>query len=144
LFLHNPDWSPIFAPDGVILSEGDIIRNVNLSRTLGLIAEQGADAFYQGEVADAIIDKIRAEGGIMTHEDLINYKVHVSKAIEGTYRDLKIYTSHAPTSGPVLLHMLNLMEKYDLPTEGRTVVNVHRLVEAMKCESTLLSVLSCH
>ena len=144
MFLHNPDWSPIFAPDGVILSEGDIIRNVNLSRTLGLIAEQGADAFYQGEVADAIIDKIRAEGGIMTHEDLINYKVNVSEAIEGTYRDLKVYTSHAPTSGPVLLHMLNLMEKYDLPTEGRTVVNVHRLVEAKKCESTLLSVLSCH
>ena len=142
--MHDPDWSPIFAPDGVILSEGDIIRNVNLSRTLGLIAKQGADAFYQGEVADAIISKIRAEGGIMTHEDLVNYKVNVSRAIEGTYRDLKVYTSRAPTSGPVLLHMLNLMEKYDLPTEGRTVVNVHRLVEAMKCESNHLFILSCH
>jgi len=108
------------------------MRNVNLSRTLGLIAEQGADAFYQGEVADAIISKIRTEGGIMTHEDLVKYKVNVSRALEGTYRDLKVYTSHAPTSGPVLLHMLNLLEKYDLPAEGRAEVNVHRLVEAMK------------
>jgi gamma-glutamyltranspeptidase/glutathione hydrolase/leukotriene-C4 hydrolase len=115
------------------------MRNVNLSRTLGLIAEQGADAFYQGEVADAIISKIRTEGGIMTHEDLVKYKVNVSRALEGTYRDLKVYTSHAPTSGPVLLHMLNLLEKYDLPAEGRTEVNVHRLVEAMKCESIVFS-----
>ncbi|KAI9509410.1 gamma-glutamyltranspeptidase-domain-containing protein [Russula earlei] len=132
LFLHHPDWSPIFAPDGVLLKEGDIIRNVNLSRTLGLIAERGADAFYQGEVADAIVRKIRAEGGVITHEDLVHYKVNASKALEGTYRGLKVYTSRAPTSGPVLLHMLNLMEKYNLPDEGRTEVNVHRLVEAMK------------
>ncbi|KAH9992573.1 nucleophile aminohydrolase [Russula vinacea] len=132
LFLKHPDWRHVFAPDGVLLKEGDIIRNLNLSRTLGLIAERGADAFYQGEVADAIISKIHAEGGIMTHGDLLNYQVNVSRALEGTYRGLKVYTSHAPTSGPVLLHMLNLLENYDLPTEGRTEVNVHRLVEAMK------------
>lgn len=126
----------MFAPDGELLREGDVIRNANLSRTLGLIAERGADVFYQGEIANAIISKIRAEGGIMTHEDLINYKVNVSRALEGTYRGLKVYTSHAPTSGPVLLHMLNLLENYDLPAEGRTEVNVHRLVEAMKCKPT--------
>lgn len=134
--LQHPVWRHMFAPDGIILREGDAIRNTNLSRTLGLIAERGAGVFYQGEIADAIISKIRAEGGIMTHEDLINYKVNVSRALEGTYRGLKVYTSHAPTSGPVLLHMLNLLENYDLPAEGRTEVNVHRLVEAMKCKST--------
>jgi gamma-glutamyltranspeptidase/glutathione hydrolase/leukotriene-C4 hydrolase len=137
LFLQHPDWRHVFAPDGVLLREGDAIQNANLSRTLGLIAERGADTFYEGEVADAMISKIRAEGGIMTREDLVNYKVNVSRALEGTYRGLKVYTSHAPTSGPVLLHMLNLLENYDLPAEGRTEVNVHRLVEAIKCEPTL-------
>ncbi|KAH9176424.1 gamma-glutamyltranspeptidase [Lactarius sanguifluus] len=132
LFLHNSDWSHIFAPNGVLLKEGDTIQRVNLSRTLSLIAEQGPDALYHGEIADAIISKIRAEGGIMTYKDLANYEVKVSRALEGTYRGRKVYTSHAPTSGPVLLHMLNLMEKYDLPAEGRTDVNVHRLIEAMK------------
>jgi len=132
LFLQHPDWSPVFAPNAVLLKEGDTIRNTNLSRTLGLIAERGPDAFYQGEVADAIVSKIRAEGGIMTHEDLVNYKVKISRALEGTYRGLKVYTPHAPSSGPVLIHMLNLMEKYNLSAEGRTEVNVHRLVEAMK------------
>jgi gamma-glutamyltranspeptidase / glutathione hydrolase / leukotriene-C4 hydrolase len=124
----------VFTRNDVLLREGDIIRNVNLSRTLGLIAERGPDAFYQGEVADAIVSKVRAEGGIITHEDLVNYKVKVSRALEGTYRGLKVYTPHAPSSGPVLIHMLNLMEKYNLTSEGRTEVNVHRLVEAMKCE----------
>ncbi|KAH9978655.1 gamma-glutamyltranspeptidase [Lactifluus volemus] len=132
LFLRNPDWARIFAPNGVLLKEGDVIQNVNLSRTLGRIADRGPDAFYQGEIADAIIAKIRAEGGIMTHEDLTNYGVKVYRALEGSYRGRKVYTPHAPTSGPVLLHMLNLMEKYDLPVEGQTGVNVHRLVEAMK------------
>ncbi|KAN0129765.1 Gamma-glutamyltranspeptidase [Lactarius tabidus] len=132
LLLHNPDWSHIFAPNGVLLEEGDTIQRVNLSRTLSVIAEQGPDAFHRGEIADAIINKIRAEDGIMTQEDLANYEVKVSRALEGTYRGQKVYTTHAPTSGPVLLHMLNLMEEYDLPAEGRTDVNVHRLIEATK------------
>ncbi|KAI0305686.1 gamma-glutamyltranspeptidase [Multifurca ochricompacta] len=132
LFLRNPDWAQIFAPSGVLLKEGDIIQRVNLSQTLRRIAELGPDAFYEGEISEAIINKIRAEGGIMTYHDLTNYRVKVSRALEGTYRGRKVYTSHAPTSGPVLLHMLNLLEKYDLPAKGRTGVNVHRLVEAVK------------
>lgn len=78
----------------------------------------------------------------MTQDDLVNYEVKVSRALEGTYRSQKVYTTHAPTSGPVLLHMLNLMEKYDLPAEGRTDLNVHRLIEATKCKLILMDLLS--
>lgn len=70
----------------------------------------------------------------MTHEDLFNYSVIVQPAMEGSYLGRKIYTSNAPTSGPVLLHMLNIMEHYDLAGEGPTGLNIHRSVEAMKCE----------
>lgn len=46
-----------------------------------------------------------------------------------------MYTTHAPTSGPALLHMLNLLERYDgFVSEGKTDIGVHRFVEAMKCE----------
>lgn len=69
----------------------------------------------------------------MTLTDLEDYKVRVAPALTGTYRDRKVYTSHAPTSGPVLLHMLNLLEYYDLTGEGRTGLNTHRLVEVLKC-----------
>ncbi|KAF8161066.1 gamma-glutamyltranspeptidase [Crassisporium funariophilum] len=130
LMLNNPDWSSIFAPNGKFLQEGEIIRRTNLSRTLSTISREGADAFYKGPIADSIVRKARLTGGILSHADLENYSVKVDRALEGTYRGRKIYTTRAPTSGPVLLHMLNLVENYDF-TE-RTSLNVHRLVETLK------------
>ncbi|KAI0355646.1 gamma-glutamyltranspeptidase [Trametes cingulata] len=133
LMLNHPDWRPIFAPEGRLLKEGQTIRRTNLSRTLAAIADGGADAFYRGPIADALVRKVRETGGILTHADLEGYEVHVKRALEGTYRGRKVYTPHAPTSGPVLIHMLNLMEHYEgLREEGRSVLNVHRLIEAMK------------
>lgn len=78
------------------------------------------------------MNKIRETGGILTHEDLENYSVIVRPALQGTYLSRKVYTTHAPSSGPVLLHMLNMMEHYDL-SDGMTGPNVHRLVEIIKC-----------
>ena len=74
----------------------------------------------------------------MTQEDLDKYDVIVARALEGTYRGRKVYTTHAPTSGPAFLHMLNLLERYDnLVEEGRTGLNVHRMIEIMKCKHGL-------
>ncbi|KIM78895.1 hypothetical protein PILCRDRAFT_824014 [Piloderma croceum F 1598] len=133
LMLGNPDYSAIFAPKGLLLREGDLIRRTNYSNTLFTIARHGPSAFYKGPIADALVSKIRSSGGILTHADLEGYKVKVNKALEGTYFGRKVYTTHAPTSGPVILQMFNLMEHYGtLREDGRTGVNVHRLVEAMK------------
>ncbi|KAF8070173.1 gamma-glutamyltranspeptidase [Lyophyllum atratum] len=130
LMLNNSDWSAIFAPKGTLLREGDIIRRTNLSRTLASIARDGARAFYEGPIGDSLVRKVRSTGGILSHADLRNYSVKVRPALEGSYRGKKIYTTHAPTSGPVLIHMLNLLEKYDV-TE-RNVLLIHRLVEILK------------
>ena len=88
----------------------------------------------KGPLADAIVDAIQTSGGIVTAEDMASYKVKVLPALVGTYLGRKVYTTHAPTSGPVLLHMLNLLEGYDLKGEGRTGLNTHRFVETMKCK----------
>lgn len=77
---------------------------------------------------------VKSTGGILTHADLESYKVKVEPALVGTYRGRKVYTPHAPTSGPVLLHMLNMLEHYDLSGEGRTGLNTHRIVEILKCK----------
>ena len=74
----------------------------------------------------------------MTNADLEGYRAKVDPALTGTYRGRKVYTPHAPTSGPVLLHMLNLLERYDLAGEGRTGLNTHRLVEVIKCKKALI------
>ncbi|KAF8135745.1 gamma-glutamyltranspeptidase [Boletus edulis] len=126
------DWSAVFAPEGKLLLQGETIQRTNYSRTLDIIANEGPRAFYKGPIADSIIRKVNETGGILTHADLEKYTVNVERALEGTYHDKKVYTSHAPTSGPVLLHMLNLLERFDLIGEGRTPLNVHRIVEAMK------------
>ncbi|KAI0821628.1 gamma-glutamyltranspeptidase [Trametes gibbosa] len=135
LMLNEPDWRAIFAPGGRLLRAGETIRRTNLSRTLAAIAEGGADAFYKGPIANAIVEKVHATGGILSMEDLAGYEVQVKRALQGTYRGRTIYTPHAPTSGPVLIHMLNLMEHFEeLSQEGRTSLNVHRFLEVMKCE----------
>jgi gamma-glutamyltranspeptidase/glutathione hydrolase/leukotriene-C4 hydrolase len=134
--LSSPDYSSIFAPEGFLLVEGDLIRRTNYSNTLSTIADHGASAFYKGPIADSLVSKIQSTGGIITHADLEGYKVKVEKALQGTYFGRKVYTTHAPASGPALLEMLNLMEHYPtLRQDGITGLNVHRLVEAMKCKS---------
>jgi gamma-glutamyltranspeptidase/glutathione hydrolase/leukotriene-C4 hydrolase len=82
---------------------------------------------YQGDIADSIIEKVHATGGILTHEDLLGYSVITKPALKGSYLGKKVYTTHAPTSGPVLLHMLNVIEHYDLMNE-QDGLNTHRLV----------------
>lgn len=144
VMLNYPDWKAIFAPEGCLLREGDIIRRTALSRTLERIAKEGSDSFYKGPIARALLKKIHETGGIMAQEDFDDYKVHVRPALKGTYRGRTIYTTHAPTSGAVLLHMFNLAEMFDdFVDGGRTPLNVHRLVEIMKCESTVAVWNSC-
>ena len=57
----------------------------------------------------------------------------VQPALKGSYLGRRVYTTNAPSSGPVVLHILNILEHYDLVGEGRTPLNIHRFVEAMKC-----------
>jgi len=79
------------------------------------------------------LEKIRETGGIMTQEDLDSYQVQVRKALQGSYQGRSVYTTHAPSSGMALLHMLNLVEPLDRFVEdGRTGLNTHRMVEALK------------
>ncbi|KAJ3909984.1 gamma-glutamyltranspeptidase [Lentinula edodes] len=130
LMLNNPDWNSTFAPHGALLKEGELIRRPNLSRTLSIIASEGPESFYKGPIADSLVRKIQATGGIISKEDFENYTVNVYPALEGRYVDKKIYVSGAPTAGPVLLHMLNILEAYDF--NQTTGLNVHRLVESMK------------
>ena len=73
----------------------------------------------------------------MTQKDLDSYRVQVQKALRGSYRGRTVYTTHAPSSGMVLLHMLNLVEPLDgFVEDGRTGLNTHRMVEALKCKQS--------
>lgn len=127
-------WREIFAPSGQLARKGDIISRPAYAATLEKLAKHGADAFYTGEIAKSSIKTIKAAGGRMSLDDLANYKAIVQPAVKGTYRNRTLYSTHAPSAGPVLIHLLNILEHYDLPEQGRTPLNTHRFVEALKCK----------
>ncbi|CUA66843.1 gamma-glutamyltranspeptidase [Rhizoctonia solani] len=137
---NDKDWSPIFAPGGKLLKQGDWIKRENFSYTLSSIANEGPDAFYKGSIACSLISKIRATGGIMTLEDLESYKVIQQPALKSTYQGRHIYTAHAPSSGPVLIHVLNALERFGSGPNVHDQVAMkkegglwwHRVTEALK------------
>ncbi len=96
---------------------GDTFTNPEYAKTLKLIAEKGADVFYKGEIADAMVAATQKYGGLMTKEDLANYQVEVMEPVHGTYRGYDIYSSPSPSSGgTIVLEILNILENFDLPS----------------------------
>jgi gamma-glutamyltranspeptidase/glutathione hydrolase/leukotriene-C4 hydrolase len=90
---------------------GDTMKRPKLARTLEIIAEQGADAFYTGELADKIVKEVQDRGGIITKQDLADYTVDIEEALSiDLNNSLTAFTSHAPTSGPLLMFILNILQ----------------------------------
>lgn len=134
--INDPDWSPIFLNNdtGALLRAGDTIRRPGYARLLRAVADKGSRAFYEGEFAAAMVDKVRSKGGILTLADLQSYEVVVSDAIQGDWLGRRVFTTPAPTSGPVLLSVLNIVSGFkdwiaDGPTSG---LSAHRFIEALK------------
>ncbi|KAJ3409223.1 hypothetical protein HDV05_004555 [Chytridiales sp. JEL 0842] len=134
--LTDPVARDIFAPEGVPLVEGQIIKRKRLAATLRKIAKGGAKAFYEGSIAEQLVKTTVAAGGILTMEDMKKYQAklnnEVIKPLVGYYHGRKVITAPAPCSGAVLLSILNIIEGFNFPVEGRTPLNIHRLVEAFK------------
>ncbi|KAF9932318.1 hypothetical protein FBU30_008425 [Linnemannia zychae] len=129
----EPEWSAVFAPNGTILKEGQRIKREALANTLEIIGKEGADAFYTGPIAQNMVDYIQKNGGILNMEDMKAYRPLIKKPMVGYYKGRKVYTAPAPTSGPVLISILNILERYDLGRfKENANVEAHRLVEAMK------------
>ncbi|OZJ05970.1 hypothetical protein BZG36_01253 [Bifiguratus adelaidae] len=133
----DPEWNYIFAPNGTVLKQGDILKRDNLADTLELIANEGPDAFYKGRIAEELIEQIQAEGGILTMEDFASYEAIIREPLYGYYHGRKVVTGGVPTSGHVLLSVLNILERYNLPLDaaahGRwSGLAMHRYAEALK------------
>ncbi|KAI8375639.1 gamma-glutamyltransferase [Choanephora cucurbitarum] len=126
------EWSEVYMPEGKPVKEGDIVRRPTLANTLETIAKEGADAFYHGKIAKSLIKTIQSNGGIMTLDDLQSYRPVIRPTIHTYYNGRKVTTCSEPTSGTVLLSVLNLIERFQFKVEGLTGLNIHRLVEAFK------------
>jgi gamma-glutamyltranspeptidase len=93
-----------------LYAAGDIMKRPKLAATLKIIAEKGANAFYTGELADKIVKEIQDRGGIITKQDLADYQVDFHEALNVSLNDsLTAFTTQAPSSGPILTFILNIL-----------------------------------
>ncbi|MDX2464065.1 MAG: gamma-glutamyltransferase [Porticoccus sp.] len=123
-----------FRTDGDILQPGDLWVQSDLAKTLEKIAAQGVAGFYEGEVADLIVEEMARGNGIITHDDLVNYKVVERQPIMGDYRGYTLASMPPPSSGGVhLVQMLNILEGWKLDSLGHnSAAYLHRLIETMR------------
>jgi gamma-glutamyltranspeptidase/glutathione hydrolase len=130
-----PSSRKIFSrPDGSSLVAGDRLVQSDLAITLEAVAARGPRGFYEGAVAEKLANGIRAAGGIITTDDLKNYRAAVRQPVRGTYRGYDIVSMPLPSSGgTVLIETLNILEGYDLHKMGAgSVDTLHVMIEAMK------------
>lgn len=123
-----------YKPDGALYRAGEVLKQPDLAWTLGQIAKRGADGFYKGPVAEKFAADMKANGGIITLQDLADYRAVERKPLRGTYRGLDIVTAPpASAGGATLLNMLNILENFDLKSGGLgSARTLHLLSETMK------------
>ena len=123
-----------FPPDGVLAEPGDILIQSELANTLTAIAEKGPEIFYTGEIGQKIVAEVQRRGGILTTQDLANYRTKARPPVSGTYRGTEVYSFPPPSSGgAALVEMLNILEGYDLAERGAgSSASLHVIAEAMK------------
>lgn len=123
-----------YKPDGALYRAGEVLKQPDLAWTLGQIAKRGADGFYKGPVAEKFAADMQANGGIITLQDLADYRAVERKPLRGTYRGLDIVTAPpASAGGATLLNMLNILETFDLKSGGLgSARTLHLLSETMK------------
>ena len=115
-------------------SEGDVLVQKDLAKTLRKIAQNGALGFYSGEIADLIVAEMKKNNGLITKKDLANYQSVYRDPVVGSYRGSKIVSMGPPSSGGALLiQMLNMLENYDLQSMERNSTEfVHMMTEIQR------------
>ena len=121
-------------PGGGEWTAGDRLVLKDLAKTLRSIATDGPDAFYTGWIADAIAADMKANGGLITKEDLAKYEAKERAPLRGTYKGFEIVSMPPVSSGGVaLIEMLNILEPMDLKDKGLlTAEALHLQIEAMR------------
>jgi gamma-glutamyltranspeptidase/glutathione hydrolase len=122
----TPECAAIYAPEGRLLVEGEIIRQPELGDTLERLGREGVEPFYRGDIAAAVVDWLEPRGAMLTARDLAEYRAIPREPLRVPYRDREVLTNPPPSAGGILIaYALELLE----PTGGRPTPS--QLVEAM-------------
>ncbi|KAE8705873.1 Gamma-glutamyltranspeptidase 3 [Hibiscus syriacus] len=123
----------MFAPEGKLLRAGEKCQRVELAHSLEELAEQGPGALYNGTVGEKLVEDVRQGGGILTKEDLRNYKVEITDAIFANVMNYTIYGMPPPSTGTLgLALVMNILDSYGSANAAKGDLRMHRLIEASK------------
>ena len=125
------EWFRTFTKDGETYRFGEIVRLPNHARTLRLIAETNADAFYKGEIAEQFVRQSERDGGYFRLSDLANYESKWVDPISVNYRGYDVWEIPPNGQGIVALMALNILKEFEF-TEKECVDTYHKQMEAMK------------
>lgn len=131
------DSKQYFMPNGKPLAEGSVLKNPAYAATLKAIASKGPDAFYRGELAKAISERVQTapvNPGSLSVDDLANYKVLQRDAVCMAYRVYKVCGMAPPSSGGIaVLQILGILQQYDLAkVAANSIQATHVLAQAAK------------
>jgi gamma-glutamyltranspeptidase / glutathione hydrolase len=143
-----PSSTAIFLPDGRPPEAGGVFHQTDLAASLQYMADEeraaagrgreagleaARDAFYRGDIAKKIVAFMKEEGGLLSADDLAEYRSPVVRPERRRFGDLEVFTCGAWCQGPVLLQTLALLEGTDLAGLGHNSADyIHRLTEALK------------
>jgi gamma-glutamyltranspeptidase / glutathione hydrolase len=138
--LAHPDTRRVFYPNGQPPAAGERLRQPDLARTFKTLQREGAEAFYHGPLAEAIVAASQRGGGLFSLEDFARHSTDVTVPIESSYRGWTVLEQPPVSQGIILLIALNILETTDLPDEP--AARIHQQVEAHKLalEERLLAV----
>ncbi len=135
-FAKYPEAAKIYLPGGKVPRPGDRFINKDYAETLKVLAKEGGQSFYRGSIARRIADDMAANGGIISLEDLAQYRAMERKPLSGTFRGHLVYSVAPPVStGLTLIETLQILDNYT-PKPGATVFNdpeyLHYAIEAWR------------
>ena len=123
----------VYLPDYRAPRTGEVLRQPHLARTYRLLAREGRDAFYRGQLARTITDYVQRVGGVLSIEDMQRHHSDWVEPISTNYRGYDVYEFPPNSQGVAALEMLNIIEGYDLKSLGyQSAECLHILLEAKK------------
>jgi gamma-glutamyltranspeptidase / glutathione hydrolase len=127
-YLRHGKWP--YRPAG--MQAGDTMIYADLARSLELIAQDGPDAFYKGALGQALVEDMKASGGLIRHEDLAAYRVLVEPVLEMRYRDTDLAFSPGATGGPTAVEILTILAEFASTRVGwQTLEGLHLRASAI-------------
>ena len=130
---QTPDAARVLLIDGRAPQHGQLFKMPELARTLRLIAEQGPDVFYKGEIARKIVEFSNRNDGMLTLSDFAEFDAQWVEPVSTNYHGYDVYELGPQTQGMTVLQMLNVLEGYDLKNLGHNSAEyIHLMVEAKK------------